>query len=93
MEKERHFFARMMEQTAFGAAFFPGQPIVEIAGERRVLIENHQGVTSYGKNRILVKTSYGLISVCGCDLQMMHMTKERLVICGRIDSVGLQRRG
>ncbi len=92
MGKDRHFFAHIMEQTAIDPELLPGQPIVEIAGERRVLIENHRGVSSYGKDRILVKVPFGTICICGCQLQILHMTKERLVISGRIDSVGLQRR-
>ena len=32
----------------------PGVPIVELAGDRRVLIENHRGVTEYGMERICV---------------------------------------
>ena len=30
----------------------PGQPVVELVGDRRVLIENHIGVTEYGTERI-----------------------------------------
>jgi len=93
MGKGRNFFEHMMEQTALGTESVPGQPIVEIAGERRVLIENHQGVAAYGRERILVNVKFGSVCICGCNLEMMHMTKEQLVIYGRIDSVGLQRRG
>ena len=56
------------------------------------MIENHQGVAAYGRERILVKVKFGTVCVCGCNLEMMHMTKEQLVVYGRIDSVGLQRR-
>lgn len=92
MGKKRNIFTHMMAQAAIGPEVLPGQPILEIAGEHRVLIENHQGVVSYGKERIVVNVSFGSVCICGCNLQMMHMTKERLVIYGRIDTVGLQRR-
>lgn len=92
MGNGRNFFSHIIEQAAIGAEILPGQPILEIAGEHRVLIENHQGVVSYGKERILVNVSFGSVCICGCNLQMMHMTKDKLVIYGRIDSVGLQRR-
>ena len=92
MGKKRNFFAHMMEQTPLGPELVPGQPIVEIAGEHRVLIENHQGVAAYGREKILEKVKFGTVCVCGCNLEMMHMTKEQLVVYGRIDSVGLQRR-
>lgn len=30
----------------------PGLPLVEIAGDCRVLVERHMGVTEYGKERL-----------------------------------------
>mgnify|MGYP002456976651 CR=1 FL=1 len=70
-----------------------GQPIVEIAGDRRVLIENHFGVKEYSREKIGVKVKYGLVCVCGCNLELIRMTKEQLIISGRIDAVTLIRRG
>ena len=92
MGKGRRFWDHMIEQAGIDPETLPSQPIVEIAGEHRVLIENHQGVAAYGREKILVKVKFGTVCVCGCNLEMMHMTKEQLVVYGRIDSVGLQRR-
>ena len=63
-------------------------PIVELAGQRRLLIENHQGVLSYGRNEIKIKVGYGSIIVAGSELQLMEMSRVKLAICGKID--GLQ---
>lgn len=90
MGRGRNFFEHMMEQSSVDTV--PGQPVIEIAGDRRVLIENHQGVAAYGREKILVHVKYGSVCISGCNLEMIHMTKEQLVIYGRIDSVGLQRR-
>lgn len=92
MEKRRSIFEHVMEQTVLYSESVPGQPIVEISGDRRVLIENHKGVAAYGQERILINVKFGMVCVCGCNLEIVHMTKEQLVIWGRIDSVGLQRR-
>ena len=92
MGKGHHFIANIMEQTAFHSEAVPGHPIVEIAGECRVLIENHNGVSAYGKEKILVKVCFGFISVTGANLEILRMTKEQLIIRGTIHSVGLQRR-
>ena len=72
---------------------FPGQPIVEIAGDQQVLIENHAGVTAYSRESIQVKVKFGCICICGCGLEMIRMTKDQLVIRGKIEGVTLQRRG
>ena len=69
----------------------PGLPLVEISGQNRVLIENHLGVTQYGRESISVRVKFGQIRVSGCDLELARMTKEQLVITGRIDGVSLYR--
>lgn len=65
-------------------------PLVEIAGNRRVLIENHRGVCAYGCDEIIVRGSAGYIRVVGEKLVMTRMTAEQLVICGRIQGVTLE---
>lgn len=70
----------------------PGQPIVEIAGDRRVLIENHFGITQYSAEKICVNVKFGQISICGCNLELDQMNREQLIITGRIDIVGIHRR-
>lgn len=93
MKERRNILQRLAEGADLPGEPFPGQPIVEIGGDSRVLIENHFGVTEYSRERIGVKVRYGVVTVCGCGLELIRMTKEQLVICGRIDVVSLQRRG
>lgn len=69
----------------------PGQPLVELAGEHRVLIENHRGVTEYGGSEIRAKVSYGQLCICGSELKLACMTKDQLVITGNINSITLIR--
>ena len=92
MGKGKNFIESMVIQSSLTADTVPGQPIVEIAGDKRVLIECHQGVLAYSRERIQVRVRYGCVCICGCNLEMLHMTKEKLIICGRIDSVQLHRR-
>lgn len=84
---------RLAEEMDISQEAVPGLPLVEICGEKRVLIENHRGVLSYGSEGIHVCVSYGEVVVRGCGLELAKMTREQLVICGRIDSVSLVRRG
>lgn len=92
MGKRRKLFENMIDQTFLSSETIPGQPIVEISGDQRVLVENHKGVAAYGQEKILVNVKFGVVCVCGCNLEMIHMTKEQLIIRGKIDSVGLMRR-
>ena len=78
---------RLVENAELIQSSIPGQCVVEIAGDRRVLVENHLGVKGYGREKIVVKVKYGTDSVVGDCLEMIRLTKEQLVITGRIDSV------
>lgn len=69
----------------------PGQSIVEIAGDSRVLIELHQGVKEYSREQIRVCLHWGSVCIRGCNLELTCMTRHQLVITGKIDGVFLQR--
>lgn len=66
---------------------FPGVPVVEIAGSRRVLIERHRGVKAYSDHCIQVSLCYGLLCVSGMNLKLQHMTRDQLVISGQIQNL------
>lgn len=92
MKQRRSILQAITEGADLPAEPLPGMPLVELAGDRRVLIENHHGVTEYGREKIQVQVRYGQLCICGAGLELARMTKEQLVICGRIDSVSLVRR-
>ena len=91
--QNRNWIQKLADNADLSAETLPGVPIVELAGERRVLIERHQGMTEYSRERICVKVSYGMVCIYGCGLELSCMTREQLIISGRIDCVQLQRRG
>lgn len=88
----RNWMQRIADGADLSAEALPGVPVVELAGECRVLIERHGGVIEYSRERISVKVRYGTVCVCGSGLELTCMTREQLVISGRIDCVQLQRR-
>ena len=92
MGSRHNLIAHVMEQAALSQESVPEYPIIEISGEHRVLIENHQGVAAYGKEQILVNVKFGIICICGRNLEILRMTKEQVVIHGSIDSVNIKRR-
>lgn len=71
---------------------FPGQVLVEIMGDNRVLIEHHRGVREYSRECIGINVRFGVIQILGRCLELRCMTKEQLVISGKIDCVTLKRR-
>lgn len=93
MTKGNDILRRLTRDEDIHAQPLPGVPIVELAGDRRVLIENHCGVREYSRERIGVKVKFGLVVVCGQGLELSRMTRQQLVIRGTVDSVCLERRG
>lgn len=83
---------RLTEDLDLPGESLPGQPLIELAGDRRLLMEHHRGVTRYSLEEICVKVAYGQVQIRGCGLELSRMTAGQLVISGRIDSVTLLRR-
>ncbi len=89
MKRQRGLLTRLTERADLPGEPMPRVPLVEIAGQARVLIENHQGVCEYGSDQIQVQVSYGAVCVCGKGLELARMDAVQLVISGQIDSVTL----
>ena len=92
MERGDRIWNRLIGDSMMQIASVPGRSIVEIADDRRVLIENHLGVREYGREKITVNVKFGFISICGNCLELRQMTKEQLVVSGKIRSVSLERK-
>lgn len=84
---------RVLDKLAFSvdlpAEPIPGQPLIEIFGQNRVIIENHNGVVHYEGEEIRIKVRYGQIQIKGSNLQLLKMSRQQLVIRGKVESVNL----
>ena len=92
MDRRNGIFGRLADEMDLPGEVMPGQPLVELCGDKSVLIENHRGVTEYRKERIGIRVGYGQVLICGSGLELVRMSKEQLIVRGRIDSVSLCRR-
>ena len=93
MGSKRSIISKLTDSASLSLDAMPRLPLIEIAGQRRVLIENHMGVIEYGSEQIRIKVSYGTVSVCGYNLELARMIKEQLVITGQIHKVELHKGG
>lgn len=89
MKKEKRTILERIHNTQSRAEAFPSFPLVEIAGDCRVLIENHLGITQYDVETIKIKVKWGIYDISGENLTIAHMTKSKIVICGKIHSVSI----
>ena len=90
---EKHFMERIVTAADLQDEPMPGLPLVEIVGDRRVLIEQHYGVTQYGSCRISVRVKYGAVVISGAQLELTRMTGQQLIVTGKIECVQLERSG
>lgn len=84
-------FEWVMDRAELMGEPTPGVSLVELVGDRRVLIENHYGVTSYDRKCVCIKTTYGIMSVSGENLELTSMSKQQLVITGCIAGISIYR--
>ena len=82
---KQDLLSRLTEDLELPGEILPGQSLVELVGDSRVLVENHQGVTEYSRCRIGATVSFGRV--------LVWMTQRQLVITGRVEGVTLMRRG
>ena len=93
MKQHDGLFTRLATDLELPGEVLPGQSLVELAGDNRVLIENHRGVVEYSRCRIGVAVRCGQIQVCGSGLELARMSQDQLVIIGQVESIHLLRRG
>lgn len=91
MRQGNNFLKTAVQLMESGDTPLPGVPLIEIYDQRRVLIENHHGVIGYGCHEVLVKVQFGVVCVCGEDLRLNKMSRDQLIITGRICAVNLRR--
>lgn len=65
------------------------EPLLELFGDHRVLIEHHKGIGQYSSEAIDVKVRFGSIGIYGSDLVICCMSAEQLIITGQIDTIKL----
>lgn len=93
MRSEKSWTHWMLERMQLPGETLPRQPILELCGDSRVLIENHGGVTVYTPDRIQVRVRFGQLAVTGANLRLCRMQNQQLFIRGQIDEVIVLREG
>jgi sporulation protein YqfC len=91
--KGREAFAEMLKNTAnrTGEPIL-GEPLVEVLGNSRVLIENHRGILEYNQQIIRIRVNFGEIRICGDHIRLANMNRPQLVVCGQISQICLIQR-
>lgn len=91
MKPRNKVIPRVLAAADLDAELEPRLPIVELAGDHRVLIENHLSVIGYTSQCVCVKVKYGCVCINGSGLTIAKLSKDQLVIIGDIGSIQLSR--
>ncbi len=91
MNQKRNWAGRLADMADLGEECSSVLPLIEIAGNQRVLIEHHNGVVEYGREKIVVQVKKGSVAVLGDNLELSKMTNHQLIISGLIYGVELER--
>lgn len=91
MKQRKSWTQSFLERIEQQGESTPLQPILELCGDRRIWIENHNGVTEYSLERISVSVRYGQLVICGAGLHLSRMQGQMLVITGKIESITVRK--
>lgn len=63
---------------------------VTVVGFERLLIENYRGILEYQDYFVRVNTHKGTININGFNLNLEEMTKDDLLVTGKIESIDFE---
>ncbi len=69
----------------------PKRPIIELCSDSRLYVERHLGVYEYSDVEIHIGVYFGRIVIRGACLKLVSMSKESLVVTGKVQCVELIR--
>lgn len=80
-------------KTGFSSTPFSPTPLTEVADNKRVLMEYHHGIISFSTNEIRISVRNGYNCVEGKSLELLCISKEKVVISGQIECIRFYRGG
>ena len=90
MEHGKNWLRRLADRAELYDENPEKQPLLEVCGSNRVVIEYHMGVLEYSPQRITVKVKNGEYTIEGSQLSLCRMCTHQLLIRGRIQYVQIR---
>lgn len=84
LRRKAELIADKMELPTDAAA---GMTKLTVYGRRKLLIENHRGIVSYGENEVQLDCTGSKLLIRGDGLSVEAMDAQDMLICGRILSL------
>ena len=68
-------------------AEFTGMPTIQLIGSREFTLDGCKGIAEYSDYAIKIRTSCGVVCICGHRLNIRYLSINSVVVEGRISSV------
>ena len=68
----------------------PGAGCLTLYGGRQALIEGHRGVLAFSPECLVVRLGWQRLSVLGTELSIRALSRDRLLVAGKIQRVELE---
>lgn len=92
MSNRRNIYRRLCDKADLPDEPVPNQPLLEMVGCDRIVIENHKGIVKYGHDCMQISVRFGEVCISGMHLELTRMTKGQLVISGQPENIRIIRR-
>ena len=90
MNRAKKFLIDAAGQLDLPADILASVPRMEVVGLREFSIEPHNGLLKYEKEQIGIETAVGKICICGTDLTIKLMNKNKITVYGDLRTLYLQ---
>lgn len=87
MKKKQGVLPRLADRLELPEEALSGAAKLTVIAGRRALIENHQGILEYSRERITLKLGAGCLSLMGQELRIAAMNRQEVLIRGEVQDV------
>ena len=91
MKKMQNYLQKFIDSMDLPGEALPGNTVLELLGDGRILIEKHKGIKAYSAESVLISVTFGLVAVHGEGLRLSRMSLQNLIITGTISGLELIR--
>lgn len=67
-------------------------PNIIITGNRKIIIESHDGIYTYEKEIVSVNSKHQVISIKGTDLKIDEIDNFKIIIEGKINEIKIKQK-
>lgn len=67
-------------------------PSIKISGNRKIVIESHDGIYTYEKDIININSKFQIITIKGVNLTIEEMDNYKIVVEGKINEIKIKQK-